>query len=47
MKQLVGSILFGLRFFSMWIYTVPAVTQHIYGTTDTTSEAYNAQVPIK
>jgi maltose/moltooligosaccharide transporter len=25
----------------MWIYTVPAVTQHIYGTTDTTSEAYN------
>jgi maltose/moltooligosaccharide transporter len=25
----------------MWIYTVPGVTQHIYGTTDTTSEAYN------
>jgi maltose/moltooligosaccharide transporter len=23
------------------VYTVPAVTQHIYGTTDTTSEAYN------
>ena len=27
--------------FSMWIYTTLAVTQHIYGTTDTTSEAYN------
>jgi maltose/moltooligosaccharide transporter len=25
----------------MWIYTTLAVTQHIYGTTDTTSEAYN------
>jgi maltose/moltooligosaccharide transporter len=27
--------------FAMWIYTVPAVTSHIYGTTDTTSVAYN------
>ncbi|PVX51772.1 maltose/moltooligosaccharide transporter [Balneicella halophila] len=27
--------------FSMWIYMTPAVTEHIYGTTDTTSEAYN------
>jgi len=27
--------------FAMWIYTVPAVTSHIYGTTDTTSIAYN------
>lgn len=27
--------------FSMWIYTTPAVTQHMYGTTDTTSELYN------
>jgi maltose/moltooligosaccharide transporter len=36
MKQLAWVQFFlGLRFFSMWIYTVPAVTQHIYGTTDT------------
>jgi maltose/moltooligosaccharide transporter len=27
--------------FSMWIYTTPAVTQHMYGTTDTTSIQYN------
>jgi len=27
--------------FSMWIYTTSAVTRHIYGTTDTTSELYN------
>jgi len=27
--------------FSMWIYTTPAVTQHMYGTTDTTTAAYN------
>ena len=27
--------------FSMWIYTTLAVTQHIYKTTDTTSESYN------
>ncbi len=27
--------------FSMWIYTTPAVTQHIYGTNDTTSQLYN------
>jgi maltose/moltooligosaccharide transporter len=27
--------------FSMWIYTTPAVTQHMYHTTDTTSEVYN------
>jgi maltose/moltooligosaccharide transporter len=27
--------------FAMWIYTVPAVTSHIYGTNDTTSVAYN------
>jgi maltose/moltooligosaccharide transporter len=27
--------------FAMWIYTVPAVTNHIYGTSDTTSVAYN------
>ena len=28
-------------FYAMWIYTTPAVTQHIYGTTDSTSELYN------
>lgn len=27
--------------FAMWIYTTPAVTRHIYNTTDTTSLAYN------
>jgi len=27
--------------FAMWIYTVPAVTSHIYGTNDATSLAYN------
>lgn len=27
--------------FSMWIYTTSAVTSHIYGTSDTTSELYN------
>jgi maltose/moltooligosaccharide transporter len=27
--------------FSMWIYTTSAVTSHIYGTKDPTSELYN------
>jgi maltose/moltooligosaccharide transporter len=27
--------------FSLWIYTTPAVTAHIYGATDTTSALYN------
>jgi len=27
--------------FAMWIYTTAAVTSHIYGTSDTTSEMYN------
>ncbi len=27
--------------FAMWIYTTPAVTHHIYGSTDPTSELYN------
>ena len=27
--------------FSMWIYTTAAVTNHLYGTTDTSSEIYN------
>ena len=30
-----------LAFYAMWIYTTPAITQHIYGTTDSTSELYN------
>jgi maltose/moltooligosaccharide transporter len=30
-----------LALFSMWIYTTPAVTSHIYHTTDTTSKIYN------
>lgn len=27
--------------FAMWIYTTPAVTEHVYGTTDTKSAIYN------
>ncbi|PTB88361.1 MFS transporter, partial [Marivirga lumbricoides] len=27
--------------FSMWIYTTTAVTEHVYGTTDTSSALYN------
>jgi maltose/moltooligosaccharide transporter len=27
--------------FAMWIYSTPAVTRHIFGATDTVSEAYN------
>ncbi|MEN8224045.1 MAG: MFS transporter [Bacteroidota bacterium] len=27
--------------FAMWIYTTPAITQYVYGTTDPTSQAYN------
>jgi maltose/moltooligosaccharide transporter len=30
----------GLRF-SPWIYTTSSLPQHIYKTTDTTTEAYN------
>lgn len=30
-----------LALFAMWIYTTPAVTAHIYGTSDTTSQLYN------
>ena len=30
-----------LALFSMWIYTTPAITSHIYHTTDTTSKLYN------
>jgi maltose/moltooligosaccharide transporter len=30
-----------LAFYAMWIYTTPAITQHVYGTTDTASVLYN------
>ena len=42
MKQLAWVQFFSwFALFSMWIYTTGAVTEHIYQTTDTTSEAYN------
>ncbi len=42
MKQLAIVQFFSwFALFSMWIYTTPAVTQHMYGSTDTTSVAYN------
>jgi maltose/moltooligosaccharide transporter len=42
MKQLAWVQFFSwFALFSMWIYTTGAVTEHIYGTTDTTSETYN------
>ena len=42
MKQLAWVQFFSwFALFSMWIYTTLAVTQHIYGTTDTTSADYN------
>jgi maltose/moltooligosaccharide transporter len=42
MKQLAWVQFFSwFALFSMWIYTTLAVTQHIYKTVDTTSEAYN------
>ena len=42
MKQLAWVQFFSwFALFSMWIYTTLAVTQHIYGTTDPTSAAYN------
>ncbi|MDO1501597.1 MFS transporter [Winogradskyella maritima] len=42
MKQLAWVQFFSwFALFSMWIYTTGAVTEHIYGTVDTTSDAYN------
>jgi len=42
MKQLAYVQFFSwFALFAMWIYTTPAVTNHIYGTTDTTSLLYN------
>jgi maltose/moltooligosaccharide transporter len=42
MKQLAWVQFFSwFALFAMWIYTTPAVTSHIYGTTDTSSAIYN------
>lgn len=42
MKQLAVVQFFSwFALFAMWIYTTPAVTRHIYGTSDTTSALYN------
>lgn len=42
MKQLAWVQFFSwFALFSMWIYTTPAVTEHVFGTTDTTSKLYN------
>ena len=42
MKQLAAVQFFSwFALFAMWIYTTPAVTHHIYGTSDTTSALYN------
>ncbi len=42
MRQLAWVQFFSwFALFAMWIYTTPAVTSHVYGTTDTTSALYN------
>ncbi|MEA4997430.1 MAG: MFS transporter, partial [Petrimonas sp.] len=42
MRQLAVVQFFSwLSFYAMWIYTTPAVTQHVFGTSDTASELYN------
>jgi len=42
MKQLAWVQFFSwFALFAMWIYTTPAVTEYIFGSTDTTSKAYN------
>jgi maltose/moltooligosaccharide transporter len=42
MKQLAWVQFFSwFALFAMWIYMTPAVTSHLYGTTDTTSASYN------
>src|SRR5690606_19960597 len=42
MKQLAWVQFFSwFALFSMWIYTTQAVTGHVFGTTDPTSELYN------
>jgi maltose/moltooligosaccharide transporter len=42
MKQLAAVQFFSwFALFAMWIYTTPAVTSHIFGSSDPTSKAYN------
>jgi maltose/moltooligosaccharide transporter len=42
MRQLAWAQFFSwFALFAMWIYTTPAVTSHMYGTTDTASPLYN------
>ncbi len=42
MRQLAWVQFFSwFALFAMWIYTTPAVTSHVYGTSDTTSALYN------
>ncbi len=42
MKRLAVAQFFAwMALFIMWIYTTPVVTQYVYGTTDTTSKAFN------
>ncbi len=42
MKQLAYVQFFSwFALFAMWIYTTPAITQHVFGTTDVTSQIYN------
>jgi len=42
MRQLAWVQFFSwFALFAMWIYTTPAVTRHLYGTTDTSSALYN------
>lgn len=42
MRQLAVVQFFSwLSFYAMWIYTTPAVTQHVYGTVDSSSDLYN------
>jgi maltose/moltooligosaccharide transporter len=42
MKQLAWVQFFSwFSLFSMWIYTTAAVTKHVFGSTDTTSQVYN------
>ena len=42
MKQLAFVQFFSwFALFAMWIYTTPAITRHIFGTTDTSSAAFN------
>ncbi|MBN2892601.1 MAG: MFS transporter [Bacteroidales bacterium] len=42
MKQLAIVQFFSwFALFAMWIYTTPAITEHVFGSTDPTSQAYN------